>query len=261
MSITVKPPIIGYHTDEIGTRAKIGVIVPATNTTVQPEMEAMRPAGVSNHVSRMFLPPRPYADMAEYKRLLETEEGQIDEAIRLVMLCEPAVIAEGHSIHSFRGTVADGYRQRDELQEKAGGIPFWTPSTAVLAGLEAFGSLKKISVLTPYWPPADEMIANFMRSAGYDVVGSGGLRAQGPTNVARIPAERVFEGFRMVDHPDAEALVQVGTALPMAGFTDQLEREFGKPVIGVNVATYWAALRSIGITDRIQGFGRLLAEF
>ena len=46
-----------------------------------------------------------------------------------------------------------------ELQEKAGGIPFWTPSTAVLAGLEAFGSLKKISVLTPYWPPAGDLVS------------------------------------------------------------------------------------------------------
>ena len=54
--------------DSLATRAKIGVIVPATNTVVQPEMEAMRPVGVTNHVSRMRLPPRPYGDMGEYRR-------------------------------------------------------------------------------------------------------------------------------------------------------------------------------------------------
>ena len=35
--------------DALATRAKIAVIVPATNTVVQPEMEAMRPNGVTNH--------------------------------------------------------------------------------------------------------------------------------------------------------------------------------------------------------------------
>jgi maleate isomerase len=259
MTIQVRPPITGFHTDELAPRGKIGVIVPATNSIVQPEMDSMRPAGVTNHVSRMFLPPRPYGDMDEYRRLLETEEGEFDAALKLVLLCEPAVIAEGHSIHSFRGDVARGRAQKAAFEAQAG-VPFWTPSTAVLEGLEAIGSPKKIAILSPYWPPADDMIANFMRSAGYDVVGSGGLRAMGATNVARIPAARILEGFRMVDRPDAEALVQVGTALPMSGLTEQIERDHGKPVIGVNVATYWATLRSIGINDRMSGFGRLMAE-
>ena len=64
--------------DALATRAKIGVIVPATNTVVQPEMEAMRPSGVTNHVSRMLLPPRPYDDMAVYRQALETEKGNLE---------------------------------------------------------------------------------------------------------------------------------------------------------------------------------------
>ena len=35
----------------------------------------------------------------------------------------------------------------------------------------------------------------------------------------------------------------------------------GKPVIAVNTATYWHALRTRGIADRIDGYGRLLTEF
>ncbi len=259
MKFDVQAPIAGLHTDAIGTRAKIGVIVPATNTTVQPEMDAMRPPGVTNHVSRMFLAPRPYDSMEVYRQLLNTEEGEIDAALKLVLLMEPAVIAHGHSIHSFRGEVERAYAEKATLETQAK-VPFWTPSTAVLAALEAIGKPKRIAVLSPYWPPADEMIANFMRSAGYDVVGSGGLKAKGATNVARIPAEQIEEGFRMVDQPQAQALVQVGTALPMSRLTERIEREHGKPVIGVNVATYWAALRSIGIDDRQQGFGKLFAE-
>jgi len=35
----------------------------------------------------------------------------------------------------------------------------------------------------------------------------------------------------------------------------------GKPVIAINTATYWHALRANGIFDRKAGFGRLLSDF
>ena len=35
----------------------------------------------------------------------------------------------------------------------------------------------------------------------------------------------------------------------------------GKPVIAINAATYWHALRANGLPDRIYGQGRLLSDF
>ena len=244
--------------DALATRAKVAVVVPATNTIVQPEMEAMRPPGVTNHVTRMQLPPRPYDDQVAYKKALETEEGNLEAALQLVMVCEPHVIAHGHSIHSFRG---DGQRALAEEQrlEALCGVPFVTPSRAVLAGLKAIGQPRKIAILTPYWPPADTMIADFFRSCGYEVTSTHGLKSTGPTAVARFTANQIMQGFADVDHPDAEVLVHVGTNLPVSAMTPQIEERFGKPLIGVNVATYWHALRRLGIQDRLPGMG-LLAE-
>ncbi len=67
-------------------------------------------------------------------------------------------------------------------------------------------------------------------------------------------------GFRAVDRPDADVLIHVGTNLPVSSITDEVEQAHGKPLIGVNVATYWQALRRIGVQDRIPGFGLLLAQ-
>jgi maleate isomerase len=39
------------------------------------------------------------------------------------------------------------------------------------------------------------------------------------------------------------------------------EMWLGKPVIAINTATYWNALRQNGIMDKKEGFGRLMAEF
>ena len=43
-------------TDALGFRKKFGVIAPSTNTSVQPEFEAMRPRGVTNHFGRIHIP-------------------------------------------------------------------------------------------------------------------------------------------------------------------------------------------------------------
>jgi len=244
--------------DALATRAKIAVIVPATNTIVQPEMEAMRPHGVTNHVSRMLLPVRPYDDMQTYRQALETEEGNLEEALSLVLPCEPHAVAHGHSIHSFRGDRARALAEQDRLEQLAG-MPFVTPSMAVLAGLNAIGDPKRIAVLTPYWPPADALIQEFFVSCGYDVVTHHGLKATGPISVAQFTPDQIMTGFKTMNLDGVEAFVHVGTNLPVSALTPEIEAEFGKPLIGVNVATYWWALRRLGIQDPLTGFG-LLAE-
>lgn len=244
--------------DILGYRAKIGVIVPATNTIVQPEYESMRVDGVTNHVSRMTLPARPYDDMNRYREALDTEEGDLERAIQLVRCCEPDIIAHGHSIHSFRGD-ADRALATQERLAKIAGVPFITPSVAVLKGLEAIGA-RRLGILTPYWPPADDLVAGFFRASGYEVVKVDGLKCEGPTNVARTPLAAIKAGFASVAHPDVEALVHVGTNLPVTGITEEIENELGRPLIGVNVATYWLALRTLGLKDKKAGFGKLFAE-
>lgn len=246
-------------TDILAPRAKIAVVVPATNTTVQPEYELLRPPGVTNHVTRMLLPPRPTDDMSVYRQALANEEGKLIEALDLVLPCEPHVVAHGHSIHSFRGTVADTEREVSRLEAYCE-RPFITPSLAVLRGLEAFGRPKRLGIVTPYWAPAGEVIAEFFRSASYPEVELVNLEARGPTSVSRIPLERIHAAFDSLAAAGVDCFVHVGTALPVTAITEAIERRHGRPLVGVNVATYWAALRAIGIEDRIAGFGRLVAE-
>ena len=243
-------------TDTLASRAKVAIVVPATNTVVQPEMELMRPPGVTNHVTRMVLPPRPYDDQAAYKLALETEKGNLEIALESVLVCEPHVVAHGHSIHSFRGDAKRALDEEKRLEDLCG-IPFITPSRAVLAGLEAIGNPAKIAILTPYWPPADEMIRHFFEACGYEVVKTYGMKSVGPTAVARFTAEQIIAAFEEVDHHQAQALIHVGTNLPVSALTDFIEQKFGKPLIGVNVATYWWALRKIGILDSLLGMGIL----
>ena len=57
-----------------------------------------------------------------------------------------------------------------------------------------------------------------------------------------------------------DAVVQVGTNLAMAEVAAMAEFWLDKPVIAINTATYWYALRENGINDRQQGWGDLFAK-
>lgn len=87
-----------------------------------------------------------------------------------------------------------------------------------------------------------------------------GLSAGSGLAIARIADEELRAALADLDGPDVDALVQVGTNLPMARLAAEAERRLGKPVLAVNTATYWHALRAAGIPDRIEGFGSLLAS-
>ena len=60
---------------------------------------------------------------------------------------------------------------------------------------------------------------------------------------------------------EVDAIVQVGTNLAMAEVAAMAEFWLDKPVIAINTATYWHALRANGIAERVHGFGRLMSEY
>ena len=52
-----------------------------------------------------------------------------------------------------------------------------------------------------------------------------------------------------------------GANLPFAKLADEAERWLDKPVLQINATTYWHALRTNGITDKVWGYGSLLTRF
>jgi len=106
-----------------------------------------------------------------------------------------------------------------------------------------------------------EQARRFFEDSGFAVARVKGLRCGSPVLIAHTPEAAIRDAIVEVDVPDADAIVVVGTNLPMARVAAMAEFWLGKPVVALNTATYWHALRQCGIEDRVQGFGRLLTEF
>ena len=78
--------------------------------------------------------------------------------------------------------------------------------------------------------------------------------------IGHATTEELLDGLKLLASKNVDAVVQAGTDLAMADLTEEAERSLGIPVIAINIATYWAALRASGIADRVSGFGALMAE-
>jgi maleate isomerase len=110
-------------------------------------------------------------------------------------------------------------------------------------------------------PAGDAQARRFFEDSGFDAPRVQGLRCASPVLIAHTPEAAIRDAIVAVDGPDVDAVVVVGTNLPMARVAAAAEARLGKPVVALDTATYWHALRTNGIEDRAQGFGRLLAEF
>jgi len=246
--------------DVQGFRRLFGVLGPSTNTIVQPDFDDMRPRGVTNHYSRIYTPnSRAISDETFMAATMTISQGVID-AVRSVMTCEPDYLVMGMSAITFYGGAAgaDEFQRRVENESK---LAISIGSHACAAALKAYGGIRRIAFLSPYYPVANAEVRRYFADMGYETVRDVPMRAPSWTGIAQITEARCREVLRELDGPDVDAIIQVGTNLSMVRLAAEAEEWLGKPVIAINTATYWHALRANGIDDRLSGFGRLLSEF
>lgn len=245
--------------DVLGHRAKVGILVPATNTIVEPEMAAMQPPGVTNHVSRMSRVKRPADDMEKYKKYLGASVD-MDAAIDVLIACEPDIIVHGHSVDSLAKGLPGADAMKRHMEAMSGGIPVMLPAHAMLKALDLLGKPKNLGILTPWMLPADEACKAFFTEAGYNVLAIKGLQHPTPLHIATATSEKLNAAVDEINVDGVDCIIKVGTNSSMSFLVEEMEARLGKPVLTVNVITYWAGLRALGIEDRLQGFGQLAAN-
>ena len=89
--------------DTLGWRGKFGVITPSTNTVVQPEYDAICPAGVTTHIGRMHIPDDPMSSDEDFDELIRRIDVALEDAVRRVMTCKPDYFVLGISSESIWG--------------------------------------------------------------------------------------------------------------------------------------------------------------
>ena len=248
--------------DVLGWRKKFGVMGPSTNTIVQPDFDMMRPPGVTNHYSRIYTPNAQAVSNESFMAGATVIADNTLDAVRSVMTCAPDYLVMGMSAVTFFG----GTKGADAFQEKIAreaGVGVSIGSHSCTAALKAYGGIKRIAFISPYYPVANEQVRKYFTDSGFEVVRDIYLECKSWTAIAEVPPDLLREKLIELNGNgrDVDAIVQVGTNLSMVRLAAAAEMWLGKPVIAINTATYWHALRQNKIADKIPGLGRLLEEF
>lgn len=245
--------------DSLGYRMKFGVIAPSTNTSVQPEYDSMRPHGVTNHFSRCIIPDTKVTDDRTFMVMLNNIRASVPAAIEAVKTCSPDHVIMGMSAETFWDG-RDGQKKLQKRMEKIAGVGMTLGSDACRAALKAYGKkTRRLGIVTPYMPVGDKQVHRFFTDCGFEVVNLLGLKCAGPMLIAHVTKQRLRDAVLEVNRGKVDAIVQVGTNLAMAEVAAMAEFWLDKPVIAINTATYWHALRENGIKDKGYGWGSLLS--
>ncbi|MGI9234839.1 MAG: maleate cis-trans isomerase family protein [Woeseiaceae bacterium] len=256
----------GHQDNYIGHRAKIGVVVPSTNTSVEYDCQRFLPRGVTWHTTRFYIEHTDLSDDENFVRFLELLRETIGDSIQSLMTCKPDHVMMGMSAETFWGGIKGNDGFVDRIHEMVGpDTGLTTGANAVIAALNALGieeqSGKSLGIVTPYQPIGDKNVRLFFEDAGYNVRHLIGLRCENTTDaIALVPEHEIMNVVRQLDGDDVDAIVQVGTNLSTSGVFPTIEKWLGKPALPINVATTWHALRACGVMDQYDNCGRLFEE-
>ncbi len=246
--------------DVLGWRKKFGVLGPSTNTIVQPDFDAMRPIGVTNHYSRIFTPDAKAVSNESFRAGANTIAENVLDAVRSVMTSSPDYLVMGMSAVTFFDGAAGADKFVHQVESESG-VKISIGSHSCTAAMRAYGGVKRIAILSPYWPVMNAEVGRYFTDMGFEVKRDTPLQCRSWTQIAEVTPATLRDTLRKLDGDDIDAIVQVGTNLSMVKLAAAAELWLGKPIIAINTATYWHALRANGIEDKLEGFGRLLEDF
>jgi len=238
----------------LDVRRRIGILVPVTNTTAEPDFHRAAPAGTTIHSHRLWL-----ADKRAGQERIDAMNAELEQGALYLAQGKMDVVAMVGTTNSFYKGVEYGDEMED-LMARASGAPSVATSPSVARALEFFGA-RKISVATPYPTWNNERLREYYSALGFKV-----LNVEGEPWCASAEARElndlepmaIAEFAAGVCRPEADALFCPCTGWRAMEAAAELERRLQIPVVTAVQATVWRTFRKAGITQPIAGSGRLL---
>lgn len=237
-----------------GHRARIGYCSPPYVTEVFIyEFYKMVPEGVTLLVKTLEVRTR------EKWEVVRSHELSLPAAKYMAGAGADVVVLGGNPVNQTVGI--DKLPELCAALEKEIGTKVVTSTQAQIEALRALGA-EKVAQVQCYEAADNARHEESIRKMGFEPAGVVACDYPDQT-IGQIPGEWALTLSRKVkeENPEADCIHLCSAHWATAHAIEQIEQELGVSVMTSQQAITWKALRTAGIDDRIQGFGRLLREF
>jgi len=237
--------------DFVEKKHRLGLLIPSSNSTQEPEFVQMLPPSVSLHATRLSLQRIDPDSTKTVAAELGTESRKLaDAAVDIVVLA-----ATAPSTRMGKGYDA----QLIKRMEEASGKPATTAATAMLAAFAACG-VRRVALAAAWSEETNQWVAAFLEAHGIEVLSQVAMGVVSNNEVGRLSPQTAFEHGKKADRPQADAIFLACGNWWTASIVEELERAAGKPVLTTNNMTVWHAVQKMDVKARVTGFGKLLRE-
>jgi maleate isomerase len=241
-----------------GWRARLGLLIPSSNTTMEMEFHKTVPEGVSVHTARMMMPEANNID--DKRESINLMNKEVEKSVIRLSSAETSLIIYGCTL----GVFSAGHGHDRKLTERIREIsktPFITVSKAVLEAINELG-IKTLSIATPYVEEHNILEKKYLEKSvpGLKIIKIKGLNIIGNLPKGRLEPFTAYKLAKKIDDKRSEGLFISCTNWRTFEIIETLERDLEKPVITSNQAALWSALRGTGIRESIEGYGTLLKK-
>lgn len=214
---------------------KLGLLVPSSNTVLEPDLYRGLPPACTLHTARMFL-----EDVTAEAEARMLDEHTLPAARQLATAAPDAVVFGCTSAGALRGN-----RYDDELCREISQITGVATISVIRSAREALqrAGAARVVVATPYIDELNHRVQTSLEEDGIEVLRITGLGIVKNSNIARVPADTIIELARSaVQGLSPDALFLSCTNFPAVSCLPRLRSLFPFPVITSNQAVLDAAL-------------------
>lgn len=239
-----------------GWRARIGLIVPSSNTTLEMDFHKTMPNGVSVHTARMIVPDVNHSE-DKVKSLIEME-NDVERAAKAVASVKASIIVYGCMAGSFVKGIGHDLKLIKEI-ENITGIKTISASLALIEAIKEL-KLNKIVVVTPYIEELNKLEKKYLEKSipGLNILNIKGLQILKNIPKGKLEPYSAYIEARKLDQKENDGIIISCSNWRTLNIIDALEKDCKKPVISNNLATIWATLKTLNICEQIEGYGCLL---
>jgi maleate isomerase len=225
---------------------RIGLLLPSSNTTQEPEFTRILPDGLTLHAARLPLRTVDPDSTARIVEDIETESRKLADAD------VDAIVLAATAPTSRNGI---GYDQELIMRiESASGKPATTASTALIQALKAL-DVKRLVLGAPWSEAVNATAAAFVEASGFSVLAHTAIGHISNLEIGLLDQQTAYEMGLAADRPDAQAVMLACGNWLTTGIVDRLEAALGKPVLTTNQVSLWAVLRLADYHAPVFGWG------